>query len=119
MRTEKTTVSTHSYLFPTIQMDYRLEVAAEPGGVRVSVNLDKPLPEKLAGRAGFNLEFLPSAYIGKTFVLDGGAFGRVSAQPSGPDGEGAAPRRRSEETALPGGMGRSERVHAAFTAGHR
>ena len=46
--------------FPTYQMDYTLEVAAEPGGVRVSINLDKPLPEKLAGRAGFNLEFLPS-----------------------------------------------------------
>jgi len=28
--------------FPTYQMDYTLEVAAEPGGVRVSVNLDKP-----------------------------------------------------------------------------
>jgi endoglucanase len=46
--------------FPTYQMDYTVEVTAEPGGVRVSVNLDKPLPEKLAGRAGFNLEFLPS-----------------------------------------------------------
>lgn len=37
--------------FPNYQMDYTLEVAAEPGGVRVSVNLDKPLPEKLAGQA--------------------------------------------------------------------
>ena len=46
--------------FPAYQMDYALEVTAEPGGVRVSINLDKPLPEKLAGRAGFNLEFLPS-----------------------------------------------------------
>ena len=41
--------------FPTFGLSYTLEVAAEPGGVRVSVNLDKPLPEKLAGRAGFNL----------------------------------------------------------------
>jgi hypothetical protein len=61
--------------FPDYQMDYRLEVAAEPGGVRVSVNLEKPLPEKLAGRAGFNLEFLPSVYTGKTYALDGGVFG--------------------------------------------
>jgi len=61
--------------FPDYQMDYRLEVAAEPGGVRVSVNLDKPLPERLAHRAGFNLEFLPSAYIGKSDAVDGSLFG--------------------------------------------
>src|SRR5450755_971530 len=61
--------------FPDFQMDYTLEVAAEPGGARVSVNLDKPLPEKLAGRAGFNLEFLPSLYMGKAFSTDAGAFG--------------------------------------------
>jgi endoglucanase len=67
--------------FPDFQMDYRLEVAAEPGGVRVSVNLDKPLPENLAGRAGFNLEFLPSAYIGKTYALDGSAFGIFPRSP--------------------------------------
>jgi predicted RNA-binding protein Jag len=51
--------------FPTYEMNYRLDVAAEPGGVRVSVNLEKPLPEKLAGRAGFNLEFLPSIYVAR------------------------------------------------------
>ncbi len=57
--------------FPTFDMSYTLEVAAEPGGVRVSINLDKPLPEKLAGRAGFNLEFLPSIYMGKAYLVDG------------------------------------------------
>jgi hypothetical protein len=70
--------------FPSYQMDYRLEVAAEPGGVRVSVNLDKPLPEKLAGRAGFNLEFLPSVYVGKTYAVDGGAFGVFPRSPQDP-----------------------------------
>jgi len=70
--------------FPDYQMDYRLEVAAEPGGVRVSVNLDKPLPEKLAGRAGFNLEFLPSAYIGKSYAVDGSLFGVFPRSPQDP-----------------------------------
>jgi endoglucanase len=70
--------------FPDYQMDYRLEVAAEPGGVRVSVNLEKPLPEKLAGRAGFNLEFLPSAYIGKAYIVDGGASGVFPRSPQDP-----------------------------------
>src|ERR1700742_1909307 len=35
--------------FPTFDFSYTLEVAAEPGGVRVSVNLDRPLPQKLSG----------------------------------------------------------------------
>ncbi|MDR3701289.1 MAG: glycoside hydrolase family 9 protein [Candidatus Sulfopaludibacter sp.] len=69
--------------FPDFQVDYRLEVAAEPGGVRVSINLDKPLPEKLAGRAGFNLEFLPSIYIGKTYSVDGRVFGVFPLSPQG------------------------------------
>jgi len=70
--------------FPTFDLSYTLEVAAEPGGVRVSINLDKPLPEKLAGRAGFNLEFLPSIYMGKAYLVDGikaGIFPRTSNDP--------------------------------------
>ena len=67
--------------FPSYQMDYRLEVAAEPGGVRVSVNLDRPLPEKLAGRAGFNLEFLPSIYMDKTYAVDNREFGVFPRSP--------------------------------------
>ena len=67
--------------FPAYQMDYTLEVTAEPGGVRVSVNLDKPLPEKLAGRAGFNLEFLPSIYVGKSYAVDGKQFGVIPRSP--------------------------------------
>src|SRR5205823_5662988 len=54
------------------------------GGVRVSVNLDKPLPEKLAGRAGFNLEFLPSLYVGKTYSVDGAQFGVFPRTPQDP-----------------------------------
>ena len=52
--------------FPSFDLHYTLEVAAEPGGVKVSIHLDKPLPDKLVGRAGFNLEFLPSIYMGKS-----------------------------------------------------
>ena len=51
--------------FPTFDFSYTLEVAAEPGGVKVSINLEKPLPQKLAGRAGFNMEFLPAIYMGR------------------------------------------------------
>jgi endoglucanase len=57
--------------FPAFDFSYTLQVEAEPGGVRVSINLDKPLPQKLVGRAGFNLEFLPSIYMGKAYLVDG------------------------------------------------
>jgi len=70
--------------FPAYQVDYTLEVSAEPGGVRVSINLEKPLPEKLAGRAGFNLEFLPSIYMGKTYAADDKSFGMIPRSPQDP-----------------------------------
>jgi endoglucanase len=70
--------------FPTFDLSYTLEVAAEPGGVKVSINLDKPLPEKLVGRAGFNLEFLPSIYMGKTYLVDGTKAGIFPRTPNDP-----------------------------------
>jgi endoglucanase len=70
--------------FPTFDFSYTLEVAAEPGGVRVSINLDRPLPQKLAGRAGFNLEFLPSIYMGKTYLVDGTRAGIFPRTPNDP-----------------------------------
>ncbi len=61
--------------YPSYHLNYQVIVTAEPGGVRVSVNLDKPLPALLVGRAGFNLEFLPSIYMDKSYEVDGKAFG--------------------------------------------
>ena len=49
----------------------KINVTAKDKGVLISVYLDKPVPQKLEGNAGFNLEFLPSAYFGKTYIIDG------------------------------------------------
>lgn len=70
--------------YPEYDFFYRLEVSAEPDGVRVAVILDKPLPERLAGRAGFNLEFLPAVYAGKTYMTDGGEAGLFPVSPRDP-----------------------------------
>ena len=51
--------------------DSRAVVTAKGKAVEIAVWLDKPVPEKLAGEAGFNLEFLPSKYWLKTFIMDG------------------------------------------------
>ncbi len=50
--------------------DSRVVITAQEEGVLIDVYLDKPLPEKLVGNVGFNLEFLPSAYFQKTFLMD-------------------------------------------------
>ncbi len=49
----------------------RAVVTAKGKAVEIAVYLDKPVPEKLAGEAGFNLEFLPSQYWLKTYTMDG------------------------------------------------
>jgi endoglucanase len=51
--------------------DSRVVVTAKGKGVEISVYLDKPVPGALEGKAGFNLEFLPSQYWGKTYLMDG------------------------------------------------
>jgi hypothetical protein len=52
--------------------DFQYSVRGETrdGDLYLSVHTEKPLPETLHGRAGFNLEFLPSAYFGKSFQTD-------------------------------------------------
>ena len=49
----------------------RINVSAKDDGVIISVYLDKPLPEKLEGNAGFNLEFLPASFFEKMYMIDG------------------------------------------------
>lgn len=51
--------------------DSRVVVTAKGKGVEIAVFLDKPLPTTLEGKAGFNLEFLPSQYWAKTYLMDG------------------------------------------------
>lgn len=57
--------------------DSRIVVTSKGKGVEISVYLDEPLPAELEGSAGFNLEFLPSQYWGKTYLMDG-RFNRFS-----------------------------------------
>lgn len=49
---------------------FTLRAQAEAEGFRLSVKLGQPLPPALVGKAGLNLEFLPSAYFRKTFATD-------------------------------------------------
>jgi len=57
--------------YEDFDFDSRVVVTAKGNAVEISVYLDKPIPAALEGNAGFNLEFLPSQYWGKTFLMDG------------------------------------------------
>lgn len=56
--------------YPDYNFDYSIKVQRINNGIGLTVNLKRPLPQSLAGRAGFNLEFLPSAYFEKSFIMD-------------------------------------------------
>jgi len=69
-------------VYPDRGLSYHIDVAPEESGFRIAVQLDQPLPSGLIGKAGFNLEFLPSAYFGKGYLVDDNA----ALFPRHPDG---------------------------------
>lgn len=77
-------------VYKDVDLAYSVSVTAEGDGFRIAVDLDKPLPPNLAGKAGFNLDFLPTSYFGKTYMTDAasGLFPRHPAGPMRTDGSG-------------------------------
>ena len=57
--------------FEDYDFDSRVVVTGKGSSVEISVYLDTPVPAELEGEAGFNLEFLPSQYWSKTYLMDG------------------------------------------------
>lgn len=56
--------------YDDFDFESRVVVTAKGRGVEISVYLDQPVPTELEGSAGFNLEFLPSQYWAKTYLMD-------------------------------------------------
>ncbi len=69
--------------YPDHRFDYTISVESKDSGVLLSVHLKEPLPQKLKGKAGFQLEFLPSAYFEKAYLIDGRS-GVFPLYPGGP-----------------------------------
>jgi endoglucanase len=72
-----------SLSYPDRGFNYQLDVRPETSGLRIAVLLDRPLPAALSGKAGFNLEFLPTAFFGKSYMLDDSP-GIFPRHPGGP-----------------------------------
>ncbi len=69
--------------FPDNGISYHLVLTPEGTGFRIGLNLDKPLPADLVGKAGFNMDFLPTSYFGKTYMI-GDTTGIFPRNPDGP-----------------------------------
>ena len=69
--------------YPDHDLRYRIEIQPEANGFRLAVQLDQQLPKALNGKAGFNLEFLPSSYFGKSILLNDEP-GIIPRHPDGP-----------------------------------
>ena len=70
--------------YPDLNLTYQVHVRGEGQGVRVTVDLDQPLPAAFVGKVGFNLELYPGSLFGKSWYL-GGHSGIFPRQPNGPD----------------------------------
>jgi endoglucanase len=68
---------------PGLKLKYNVHVIAEEKGFRIIVNLETPLPKEWEGRVGYQLEFFPSAYFGKSYRFEK-MFGIFNRQPNGP-----------------------------------
>ena len=70
--------------YPDLNLSYQVHVRGEGKNVRVTVDLDQPLPTQFVGKVGFNFELYPAALFGKAWYL-GNQSGIFPRQPGGPD----------------------------------
>ena len=57
-------------VYPEWNINYTVSVEPQGKSILVTVDLDKPVPEFLLGKAGFNLEFFPGELFGKPWLMD-------------------------------------------------
>ena len=57
--------------YDDFDFESRIVTTSTGKAVEIAVYLDKPVPAGLEGEAGLNLEFLPSQYWSKTYLMDG------------------------------------------------
>jgi hypothetical protein len=70
-------------VYPDYQVIYKVRVEPQDDGILVTVDLDKPVPDFLLGKVGFNLEFYPGDLFGKPWIMDN-LTGIYPQQPNGP-----------------------------------
>lgn len=80
--------------YPDLELTYEMKVRAEGDAIKVSIDLDQPLPEEWVGKVGFVLELYPADLFGMSWLMDD-QFGIFPRQPYGvemPEGVTADPQ---------------------------
>ena len=55
-------------IYPDLHFNYEVITKAEGNAIRVTVNLDRPIPSEYIGKVGFNLELFPGILFGKPWT---------------------------------------------------
>jgi endoglucanase len=56
--------------YPDLALKYAVHVTAAGSDFRITVDLDKPVPDEWIGKIGFNLELFPGELFGKMYYMD-------------------------------------------------
>ena len=56
--------------YPDYVFNYEVRLEAQGKSLVVTVDMDKPVPDFLLGKVGFNLEFYPGELFGKPWLMD-------------------------------------------------
>ena len=69
--------------YPDAQLTYTVTLEPYGKGLRVTLDLDQPIPDAFLGKAGFNLELFPGYLFGEPWIMDGHT-GIFPQQPNAP-----------------------------------
>lgn len=70
-------------LAPDFAFSYTVTAVPEDGGVRITVDLDRAVPDRFLGKLRFNLELVPGRLFGRSWLMDSHS-GIFPRQPGGP-----------------------------------
>jgi endoglucanase len=70
--------------YPDLNFTYKVRVHGEGNAIRVTVDLDKPVPAAFLGKVGFNFELFPNDLFGRSWYL-GSTSGIFPRQANGPE----------------------------------
>ncbi|MCB0753815.1 MAG: glycoside hydrolase, partial [Ignavibacteriae bacterium] len=69
--------------YPDLTFNYEVKTEAIGDKIKLTVNLEKPLPDEWADKVGFNFEIFPGYYFGEHYLMDGNS-GIFPQQANGP-----------------------------------
>jgi hypothetical protein len=70
--------------YPDLKFTYKVRVHGEGASIRITVDLDQPIPAAFIGKVGFNFELFPNDLFGRSWYL-GTASGIFPRQANGPE----------------------------------